>query len=134
MWCRSLAIVLVVIRSKLVPDFAVSLHLIHVVVVFLYTGLLPANMAWWLAMAASTALAVGLGTWGCRYRELRPISFGGAAPATGESAAGADSGGGPDDDEEQGLSRGRGRGRGRDGAGEYELAKMVGGDPDRRID
>ncbi len=87
-------------------------------------------------MAAASAVSIALATWGCRYRELKPISFGGvgggtAAPAGGsEEIAGSSSegngAGGADGDEEQGYSRGRGRGRGRDGAGEYEMVRMNG--------
>ena len=124
---RAVAIVVLIGRSKLVLDFAVSLHAIHLIVVTLYSGQLPRNTAWWLTMAAASAVAVALATWGCRYRQLQPISFGGGGAA---SAAGGGSGGdnggesGMDGDEEQGFSRGRGRGRGRDGAGEYEMANL----------
>ncbi|KAK5661777.1 hypothetical protein OQA88_9878 [Cercophora sp. LCS_1] len=126
------ALVILISRSKLVLDFAVSLHLIHLLVVWFYTGEIPRHTAWWLSMGSATVVAVGLGTWGCRYRELRPISFGGIG---GGTAAGAGSSGDVNEegghheagDEEQGFStRGRGRGRGRDGAGEYEMVKMDG--------
>ncbi|KAI0165208.1 integral membrane protein S linking to the trans Golgi network-domain-containing protein [Hypoxylon sp. FL1284] len=121
-------------RSKLVLDFALTLHAVHLVVVTLYTGLVPRNVAWWLTMALSSAVTVSGGTYGCQWRELRPISFGGNGGATtntapaqqqqqqqqqqqhGNVAAPAD--------EEMGYSRGRGRGRGRDGAGEYEMVGM----------
>jgi hypothetical protein len=136
---RSIAIVLLVARSKLVLDFALSLHAIHLVVATLYTRQIPLNAAWWLSMGASSALGVALGVWGCRYRELRPITFGGNGGNTankgqtnggvggngeGNSGGGAD---GVDGDEEQGFARGRGRGRGRDGAGDYEMVQMDGG-------
>lgn len=128
---RALAIIILIGRSKLVLDFAVSLHIIHLAVVIFYTGQLPHNTAWWLTMAAASAVAVILGTWGCRYRELKPISFGGGASSSNNTTAGAGrvdggpgDGGGADGDEEQGFTRGRGRGRGRDGAGEYEMVRM----------
>lgn len=100
-------------------------------------------------MAVSSAAGVGLGIWGCQYRELRPVFFGGgggsgggnshnnnnnqstgshangsAGRAEGSGNAAAD--GIPQGDEEQGFSRGRGRGRGRDGVSEYEMVKMNG--------
>lgn len=131
--------VLLVARSKLVPDFALSMHAIHLVVVTLYARQLPRHAMWWLAMAASSAVSAALGVWGCRYRELRPITFGGgggggankgqangSAGANGEGSGGGGADGG-DGDEEQGFTRGRGRGRGRDGAGDYEMAQMEGG-------
>ena len=123
---RAVAIVILVGRSKLVLDFAISLHAIHLVVVTLYTGQLPRHMAWWVTMAGASAVSVALATWGCRYRQLQPISFGGngATTAGGENGGNAGGEGGADGDEEQGFSRGRGRGRGRDGAGEYEMANL----------
>ena len=124
-------------RSKLVLDFALSMHVVHLVVVTLYTGALPGNTAWWASMACATGVGVALATWGCRYRELRPIAFGGASSGVGNgSNAGGVSDGGArrfsgdgngEGDEEEGFSRGRGRGRGRDGAGEYEMVSLPGG-------
>ena len=110
-------------------DFALSLHGIHLVVVTLYSGQLPRHTAWWLFMAGASAVSVALATWGCRYRQLQPISFGGNGTASAAGASGGENGGdagesGMDGDEEQGFSRGRGRGRGRDGAGEYEMANL----------
>lgn len=72
-------------------------------------------------MLASSAVSVGLGTWGCQYRELQPVFFGGRPilPATGSEGAAAQqpSAG----DEEMGIAV---RGRGTDGGGEYEMAPM----------
>ncbi|KAI0475512.1 integral membrane protein S linking to the trans Golgi network-domain-containing protein [Xylariaceae sp. FL0804] len=135
------ALVALVSRSKLVLDFALTLHFIHLAVVFLYTGFLPRHAAWWATMAVSSALTVAGGTYGCRWRELRPISFGGGGARSGAGSAEGGGGisnsaqggtvanngaaaGGDQGDEEMGFSRGRGRGRGRDGAGEYEMVGM----------
>ncbi|EAQ83201.1 hypothetical protein CHGG_09605 [Chaetomium globosum CBS 148.51] len=124
----AVAIVILVGRSKLVLDFALSVHAIHLVVVTLYTGQLPRHTAWWLSMAAASAVSVALATWGCRYRQLQPITFGGgggASAAGGSTGQNGDAGAGRmNGDEEEGFSRGRGRGRGRDGAGEYELTTL----------
>ncbi|KAI3395349.1 hypothetical protein diail_1405 [Diaporthe ilicicola] len=139
----AVAMVMIVIRSKLVLDFGLTTHFIHLVVVSLYTGQVPRNVFWWVAMAVSSAVGVALGVWGCQYRELRPVFFGGGgigggggggASGTNNNANGSAAGGNggegssqaADGDEEQGFSRGRGRGRGRDGAGEYEMVKMNG--------
>ncbi|KAK1574161.1 integral membrane protein S linking to the trans Golgi network-domain-containing protein [Colletotrichum navitas] len=138
--CMAVAIIVLIGRSKLVPDFALTMHGIHLVVVSLYTGRVPRNTMWWGAMATSSGICVALAIWGSRYRELQPISFGGAGAGNGGGggggAAGAGRGdgaqnGGPGGDEEAGVgfSRGRGRGRGRDGEGGYE---MVGMDHERR--
>ncbi len=129
-------------RSKLVLDFALTLHLIHLVVVTLYTGLLPRNAMWWVTMVSSSAVTAAGGTYGCRWRELRPINFGGGgggrggggddAPIVADlsaledgTAGGSGDGGGADGDDD-GFSRGRGRGRGRDGGGEYEMVGLKG--------
>lgn len=80
---------------------------------------------------SSAAMCVGLGVWGSRYRELRPIFFGGSGGGGANTAAAAngapqENGGPAEGDEEQGFSRGRGRGRGRDGGGEYEMVGIKG--------
>ncbi|KAK9421229.1 putative Protein SYS1 [Seiridium unicorne] len=128
-----IALVALIARSKLIPDFALTLHFIHLLVVYFYTGSLPRFAMWWVTMGASSAATVALGIYGCRWRELRPISFGGTARTNNEQGSSTENGhaeGGDDvGDEEMGFSRGRGRGRGRDGAGEYE---MVGLKPENR--
>ena len=101
---------------------------------------MPASLAWWATMVVSTGAAVLVATWGCRHRELQPISFGGAAGAHSTGSSGpaaaapitAGSSAGANGDEEQGFSRGRGRGRGRDGAGEYEMVPVKTGENSRR--
>ncbi|KAI1080975.1 integral membrane protein S linking to the trans Golgi network-domain-containing protein [Whalleya microplaca] len=121
------AMVVLIGRSKLVLDFAITLHFIHLVIVTFYTGFIPRHVAWWVIMALSCTVAVAGGTYGCRWRELRPISFGGGgrntanAEGTTEAAVQNGNAGGENGDLEMGISRGRGRGRGRDGAGEYEM-------------
>jgi len=112
-------LLVVVARSKLVPDFAVTLHFIHFLVISLYSRSLPRNLLWWLLQATSMALMTFLGVWSCQWRELRPISFGGGG-ATGNGAESSSTG----DEEREGR-----RGRGRDGAGEYELVFMKEGEP-----
>lgn len=133
--------VLIVIRSKLVLDFALTTHFIHLIIVSLVSGQLPRNFFWYVTMAVSSAVGVALGVWGCQYRELRPVFFGGqqgggAQTTANGSAAGPGGNGGEGasgaadglsaGDEELGFSRGRGRGRGRDGVGEYEMVRMNG--------
>lgn len=71
-----------------------------------------------------------LGVYSCRWRELRPINFGGHSAATASGAlqnhdgqASAD-GGREGSDQEAGYGRGGRRGRGKDGAGEYEMVGL----------
>ncbi|KOS18225.1 Protein SYS1 [Escovopsis weberi] len=90
--CMSVAIVALVARSKLVPDFALTIHALHLLLTSLYARSLPHNSMWWLTMLASAALAAGLGIWGCRYRELQPVFFfGGRILGSGSGSATASS-------------------------------------------
>ena len=67
----------VVARSKLVPDFAATLHGVQLCVTMLWTGEVPGEGLWWAVWGVSGAGMVVGGVWGCRWRELRPIAFGG---------------------------------------------------------
>lgn len=109
-------ILLLIARSKLVLDFALTIHFVHLVVTSLYTHAVPSNLFWWALQMCSASLMTSLGVWACQWRELRPISFGGK----GGSSGARQQGNGPGEDD----ARGRGRGRGRDGAGEYEMVDM----------
>jgi ABC-type nickel/cobalt efflux system permease component RcnA len=106
-------ILLLIARSKLVLDFALTVHFIHLIVTSLYSHAIPANLFWWALQMCSATLMTSLGVWACQWRELKPISFGGKA-ASKQPAA---------DD-----GAGETRGRGRDGAGEYEMVGMSGAD------
>ncbi|KAA8646086.1 hypothetical protein EYZ11_003745 [Aspergillus tanneri] len=118
-------LLLFVARSKLIPDFALTLHFLHLVATTLYTHSLPTNWLWWGLQCASAALMIFLGMWACQWRELRPISFGGIGGkssdrqqprGSSETQAG----------ENGQLSRGRDRERSQDGSNEYEMAEMKG--------
>jgi protein SYS1 len=115
-------ILVIVARSKLVLDFACTIHLIHLITTSLYSHSIPYYWFWWALQATSTTLMTVLGVWACQWRELKPISFGGGSSRTAEAPNGVESG--PAEEEEAGFTRGRGRGRGRDGAGEYEMVGM----------
>ncbi|PWY92564.1 hypothetical protein BO70DRAFT_357689 [Aspergillus heteromorphus CBS 117.55] len=132
-------LLLLVSRSKLIPDFSLTLHFLHLIATTLYSHSVPANWLWWGLQGASAAFMTFLGIWACRWRELQPISFGGVSgsgSATGDGGGGG--GGRPGSQqttaaEEQAdisfsLSTGRGRGRNmREGSGdEYEMADMKG--------
>ncbi|KIW89016.1 uncharacterized protein Z519_10501 [Cladophialophora bantiana CBS 173.52] len=82
-------ILLLISRSKLVPDFALTIHFIHLLITSFYTGGIPTNLLWWGLEAGSAALMITLGVWACRYREMQPISFRTPAhkKATGQNAA-----------------------------------------------
>lgn len=101
--CRPLLLLVVVARSKLVPDFALTLHGVHLALTWAWSGAVPGNGLWWGLQAASAALMVGGGVWCCRWRELRPIAFGGGG----------------------GKGKGKGEGEGGDTGGEYEMVGRV---------
>jgi len=104
-------------RSKLVLDFALTVHFIHLIITSLYSHSIPQNLLWWVLQIVSAAgMTIG-GTAACQWLELRPMSFGGSGTQTATAGEVAPVEG----DEEQGFGRGRGRGRGRDGAGDYEM-------------
>lgn len=122
-----ISLLLFISRSKLVPDFALTLHFIHLLVVSLYSHSIPQNALWWMLQIVSAALMTSLGVWSCQYRELRPINFGGSATQAGSSSGRTEDNAPLNEDghdAEQGYGRGRGRGRGRDGAGDYEMVGM----------
>lgn len=121
-------ILLLIARSKLVPDFALTIHLINLLITTLYTHALPTNLYWWFIQFASAGLMVSLGIWACRWRELQPMSFGGKGKARAEPTQSKEAQSGAGDDGE-GYDMGTGRGRGRDGAGSYEMVGMAPKEP-----
>lgn len=86
---RIILLLLLVARSKLVPDFALTLHLIHLLATSCYSRSVPANWLWWALQAASAGLMVVGGVWSCRWRELRPIAFGKGGKEGGGGGGGA---------------------------------------------
>lgn len=136
---RAVAIVILIARSKLVPDFALTVQFLHLVVVTLYTRSLPRHSMWWLTALGSSALAVALATWGCQYRELQPVFFGGRILGGGDGGASSaarasspppsasadvDLEAARGEDDTGYTHGGRGKGRGKDGQGEYEMVQM----------
>ena len=111
-------------RSKLVPDFALTIHFLHLVVTSVYTRALPTNLLWWALQASSAGLMTALGVWACRYRELQPISFGGKAGASKNVEARANG----DLNQEQHTSGGHGRGKNVDAGPSYEMVGLKNAD------
>lgn len=113
-------------RSKLVPDFTLTLHFVHLVVTSLYSRSVPRNWLWWLLQAASAGLMTGLGVWTCRWRELQPISFGngGAGGEEGGSHNGKVADGDLVVQGEEEVQRGKGRGAG----AAYEMVGLMKGE------
>ncbi|GLI72804.1 hypothetical protein PoHVEF18_000988 [Penicillium ochrochloron] len=123
-------LLLFVSRSKLVPDFALTIHFLHLVATILYTRSVPTNLLWWGLQFASAGIMTFLGMWACQHRELKPISFGGLAGLGGSSSQASSS---QQPASESNLESGFGRGRGRErslqaGTGEYEMDDMKPGE------
>lgn len=71
-----LYIVLVVRRSQLVLDFALTLQFWHLLLTTWYNWSLPTTGLWWTTKALESAIMVFTGRYFCRVRELQPIEFG----------------------------------------------------------
>lgn len=71
-------ITFVIGRSKLAWDFAITIHMLNLIVVTLVNGF-PQNKYWWLLQVTSSLLMVVLGTYTTRWRELRDTFFEGLA-------------------------------------------------------
>ncbi|MCJ1467539.1 hypothetical protein MMC07_006164 [Pseudocyphellaria aurata] len=121
---RALLILLLIARSKLVPDFTLTLHFLHLVATSLYSRSVPRNWLWWLLQAVSAGVMTSLGVWTCRWRELQPINF-------GSRGAGEEDGGGRNSKDasrdfvvqDEDVARGKGRG----GGVAYEMVGLIKG-------
>ena len=116
-------LLLLVARSKLVPDFAATIHVLHLIITSLYSRSIPRHWFWWALQVASASLMTFLGVWSCRWRELQPINFGGGG-GPNRSVGKEDDTREVQEDDEIGSSKGKGRGRERDGLGEFEMIGM----------
>lgn len=70
-----LFVTIIVGRSKLAWDFAVTVHIINLAVVWLYTGHFPTLLLWWCLQVLSGVLLVTLSTYSTRWKELRTTFF-----------------------------------------------------------
>lgn len=117
---RVIPILLLIARSKLVLDFALTIHTLHLIVTSLYTHAIPNTLYWWFIQACSAAIMTGLGVWACQWRELRPMAFGGK----GKDRAGNGHSSGTSAEQGEGHAMLGERGREEDGNGSYEMVGM----------
>ncbi|SMN18617.1 similar to Saccharomyces cerevisiae YJL004C SYS1 Integral membrane protein of the Golgi required for targeting of the Arf-like GTPase Arl3p to the Golgi [Maudiozyma saulgeensis] len=61
-------------RSKLAWDFAITIHAINLIVVWIYSGNLP-SFPWFILQIFSSLILIFLGTYTTRWRELRDTFF-----------------------------------------------------------
>lgn len=69
-----LFLTVIVGRSKLAWDFAITIHAINFIVVVLFTHRFP-SLSWILLQIMSSLILIFLGTWTTRWRELRDTFF-----------------------------------------------------------
>lgn len=62
----------IVQRVRLCLDFACTLHLIHLITVWLYSGF-PTSFLWWLMLTVSTATCFKTSEYLCIQEESKPI-------------------------------------------------------------
>jgi len=71
-----LFLVLVVRRSQLVIDFALTTQFIHFILTMWYNWRFPSTGLWWVTTAVASCIMIFGGRYFCMKRELRPIEFG----------------------------------------------------------
>ncbi|GAB4817788.1 hypothetical protein N2152v2_004834 [Parachlorella kessleri] len=71
-FAAAVALRIVVERSKKCLDFAATLYLIHLLVVWIYSGF-PKEFAWWLVNGTGLAVTAVLGEYLCMQKELQEI-------------------------------------------------------------
>lgn len=64
-------------RSKLAWDFALTIHMINLLVVWFYSREFPKSFWWWVLQIISSTILVSLGTYTTRWKELRETFFDG---------------------------------------------------------
>jgi hypothetical protein len=79
---------MIVARSKLVWDFTLTIHGLHLLATSAYVRELPSNLLWWSLQICSGGLMMALGVWACQWRELQPMAFGGNDPKRAEAQEG----------------------------------------------
>lgn len=70
-----LFVTIIVGRSKLAWDFAVTVHIINLIVVWVYSKRFPTSILWWCLQVLSGVLLVTLSTYSTRWKELRTSFF-----------------------------------------------------------
>ena len=71
-----LFVTLVVGRSKLAWDFALTIHIINLIIVWVYTKEFPQSLLWWCLQVLSGVVLISLSTYMTRWKELRTTFFG----------------------------------------------------------
>ncbi|CAI5760432.1 unnamed protein product [Candida verbasci] len=70
-----LFVTIIVGRSKLAWDFAITVHIINLIISWTYTGSFPTSLLWWCLQIISGTILVLLSTYSTRWKELRTTFF-----------------------------------------------------------
>lgn len=70
-----LFVTIIVGRSKLAWDFAITVHVFNLLIVWGYSKKFPTSLLWWCLQILSGVLLVTLSTYSTRWRELRTTFF-----------------------------------------------------------
>lgn len=65
--------VLIVQRAKLILDFAVTLHVFHLLFTSYYSRHIPSTFLWWTLNVLSCVVMTFTAEWACMKREMEPI-------------------------------------------------------------
>lgn len=71
-----LFVTIIVGRSKLAWDFAITIHIINLIVVWIFTKKFPTSILWWCLQIISGVILLTLSTYLTRWKELRTTFFG----------------------------------------------------------
>lgn len=71
-----LFVTIIVGRSKLAWDFAITIHIINLIVVWVFTKKFPTSILWWCLQIISGLILLTLSTYLTRWKELRTTFFG----------------------------------------------------------
>lgn len=69
-------LLLIVVRSKLIPDFVFTIHFLHLLLTSVYSHSIPTSGFWWILQILNALLMTAVGIWSCQHRELQPINLG----------------------------------------------------------
>ena len=78
MFYRSVALWILVKRTKACLDFTVTTYFLHMIICWAYNGYLPNTVSWWILTAAAITIMCVTGEFLCLKSELEDIPLLGA--------------------------------------------------------
>lgn len=65
--------VFIIQRAKLILDFAITLHIFHLIFTSFYSRHIPSTFLWWILNIFSCTVMTLAAEWACMQREMEPI-------------------------------------------------------------